>query len=188
MARLLEQVQHAPRPQTDVFEQFRRLNPKEFGGTTDPFVAEGWIRSLELHFEYLQMRDGDQARCAIYMLRDDASLWWEGAPHAVDVAALTWARFREMFFQKYFPPNFRGRLTREFMSLRQGDLSVAEFIRKFDRGCHFVPMTAGDATQKLRYFLDGLRPTACIFQAEQALRDIDLEMHRKRQQTQSNSQ
>ncbi|XP_073053866.1 uncharacterized protein [Primulina eburnea] len=205
MARLLEQVQQAPRQQTDIFEQFRRLNPKEFGGTTDPFVAEGWIRSLELHFDYLGVRDGDRARCAIYMLRDDASLWWEGAAHAVDVATLTWARFRELFFGKYFPADVRGRLTREFMSLRQTDLSVAEFIRKFDRGCHFVPMIAGDAAQKLRHFLDGLRPTlrrdvmlmrpasydeatACAFQAEQALRDIDFEMQRKRHQAQSSAQ
>ncbi|XP_073017946.1 uncharacterized protein [Primulina eburnea] len=205
MARLLEQVQQAPRQQTDIFEQFRMLNPKEFGGTTDPFVAKGWIRSLELHFDYLQMRDGDRARCAIYMLRDDASLWWEGAAHAVDVATLTWARFKEFFFGKYFPADVRGRLTREFMGLRHGDLSVADFIRKFDRGCHFVPMIAGDAAQKLRHFIDGLRPTlrrdvmlmrpasydeatACAFQAEQALRDIDYEMHRKRQQSQSSSQ
>ncbi|XP_073027501.1 uncharacterized protein [Primulina eburnea] len=139
------------------------------------------------------------------MLRDDASLWWEGAAHAVDVATLTWARFRELFFGKYFPADVRGRLTREFMSLRQTDLSVAEFIRKFDRGCHFVPMIAGDAAQKLRHFLDGLRPTlrrdvmlmrpasydeatACAFQAEQALRDIDFEMQRKRHQAQSSAQ
>ncbi|XP_073269234.1 uncharacterized protein [Primulina huaijiensis] len=148
-----------PPPPGDPATRFRQLNPREFGGITDPFVAEGWIRSLEFHFEYQQMRDNDRARCAIYILRDDTSLWWEGATHAVDVATLTWARFREMFFGKYFPTDVRGRLTREFMSLRQGDLSVAEFICKFDRGCHFVPMIARDAAQKLRHFLDGLRPT-----------------------------
>ncbi|XP_073017876.1 uncharacterized protein [Primulina eburnea] len=91
------------------------------------------------------------------------------------------------------------------MGLQQGDLSVTEFIRKLDTGYHFVPMIAGDAAQKLRHFLDGLRPTvcrdimlmrpacydeatACAFQVEQPLRDIDYEMHRKRQQAQSNSQ
>ncbi|XP_073273275.1 uncharacterized protein [Primulina huaijiensis] len=92
-------------------------------------------------------------------MRDDASLWWEGAAHAVDLATLTWARFKELFYGKYFPADVRGRLTREFMSLRQRDSSVAEFIRKFDRGCHFVPQIARDADQKLRHFLDGLRPT-----------------------------
>ncbi|XP_075483692.1 uncharacterized protein LOC142523846 [Primulina tabacum] len=156
MARLFE---HAHRPQVDIFEQFRRLNPKEFGGITDPFLVEGWIRSLDLHFEYLQMRDDVRARCAIYMLRDDASLWWEGVAHAVDLATLTWDMFKELFYGKYFPADVRGRLTREFIILRQGDSSVAEFIRKFDMGFHFVLMIARVAVQKLRHFLDGLRPT-----------------------------
>ncbi|XP_075497619.1 uncharacterized protein LOC142554583 [Primulina tabacum] len=150
MDRLLEQVQQAPRPQTDVFEQFRLLNPKEFGGTTDPFLAEGWIQSLELHFQYLDMRDNDRVRCAAYMLRDNASLWWEGATHGVNLATLTWEQFKEMFYDKYFPANVRGFLTREFMSLRHGDSTMAEFIRKFDIGCHFVPLIARDAAQKLR--------------------------------------
>ncbi|XP_073304589.1 uncharacterized protein [Primulina huaijiensis] len=168
----MEQAQQSPRPQTDVYEQFRRLNPKEFGGTTDPFLAERCIRSLELHYEYLQMRDNDRIR------------------------------FKEIFYDKYFPADVRGRLTREFMSHRQEDLFVVEFIRKFDMGCHFVPIIARDAFQKLRHFMDGLRPTlfrdvmlmrpasydeatACSFQAEQALQYIDFEMQRKRRQTQS---
>ncbi|XP_073304586.1 uncharacterized protein [Primulina huaijiensis] len=103
-------------------------------------MAEGWILSLELHSQYLDMREGDRVSCATYMFRDDASLW-------------------EIFFNKYFSADVSGRLTREFMSLRQGDSSVAEFIRKFDKGCHFVPIIARDTVQKLRNFLDGLQPT-----------------------------
>ncbi|XP_073020120.1 uncharacterized protein [Primulina eburnea] len=159
MARLLEQVQQAPRPRVDVFEKFIRLNLKEFRGTTDPFLAEGWNPSLELHFQYLDMRDDDQVKCTAYMLRDDSSLWWGGAAHGVNLATLTWEQFKEMFYVKYFPEDVKGRLTREFMSLQQGDLSMADFIRKFDRGCHFVPLIARDAAQKLRHFMDGLRPT-----------------------------
>ncbi|XP_073290708.1 uncharacterized protein [Primulina huaijiensis] len=205
ITRLMEQLQQALRPQTNIYEQFIRLNPKEFEGTTDPFLAEGWIRSLELHFHYLEMRDDDRVRCATYMLRDDAFFWWEGAAHGVDLTTLTWNQFKEIFYNKYFPTDVRGRLTREFMSLRQGDSTVAEFIRKFDRGCHVVPLIARDAAQKLRHFIDGLRPTlrsdvmlmrptsydeatACAFQAEQALRDIDFEIQRKRHQAQSSAQ
>ncbi|XP_073289474.1 uncharacterized protein [Primulina huaijiensis] len=201
----MEQARQAPRPQTDIYEQFRRLNPNEFSGTTDPFLVEGWIRSLELHFQYLQMGDGDRVRCATYMLRDDASLWWERAVHELNLATLTWDQFKEAFYGKYFLADVRGLLTREFMGLRQGDSTVAEFIWKFDRGCHFVPLIVRDAAQKLRHFMDGLRPTlrrdvllmrsasydaatGCAFQAEQALRDIDFEIQRKRSQAQSRSQ
>ncbi|XP_073313507.1 uncharacterized protein [Primulina huaijiensis] len=45
------------------------------------------------------------------------------------------------------------------MSFRQGDSSVAEFVQKFDQGCQFVPLIANDAAEKLRHFLNGLRPT-----------------------------
>ncbi|XP_075473293.1 uncharacterized protein LOC142504293 [Primulina tabacum] len=138
---------------------FRLLNPKEFRGTTGSFLVEGWIRLLELHFLYLHLRKVDRVRCAAYVLRDDASLWWEGAAHKVNLATLTWEQFKEMFYSKYFPADFRSRLTREFMSLCLGYSTVAEFICKFDRGCHFVPLIARDAAQKLSNFMDGLRPT-----------------------------
>ncbi|XP_075500032.1 uncharacterized protein LOC142538605 [Primulina tabacum] len=150
------------------------------------------------------VRDGDLVKCTIYMLMDDASLWWEGETHAVDLVTLSWDRFKELFYEKYFPADVRGRLTREFMRLRQGDLSVADFIRKFDRGCHFVPMIGKNAAQKLRNFLDGLRPTlrrvvmllrpagydeatACAFREERALWDINFDIQRKRHKTQSSS-
>ncbi|KZV16223.1 hypothetical protein F511_11128 [Dorcoceras hygrometricum] len=62
----------------DPQEKFRRQKPKEFSGTTDPLIAESWIKSMEVIFEYLQLSDLDRPRCAIYMLREDAMIWWEG--------------------------------------------------------------------------------------------------------------
>ncbi|XP_073030740.1 uncharacterized protein [Primulina eburnea] len=167
-----QQTQQAPRPPQDIYDQFRRLGPKEFSGTTDPFAAESWIRSLEVHIRYLNMGDADRVRCTTYMLRDDASLWWEGVEHGVNLATITWPQFKEIFYEK---------------------------------GCHFVPLIARDPAEKLRHFMDGLRPslrnnvmmmhpldyataTTCAFKSEQALRDIDFEIQRKRQQHHNNSQ
>ncbi|XP_073064056.1 uncharacterized protein [Primulina eburnea] len=151
------------------------------------------------------MGDADRVRCTTYLLRDDASLWWEGAEHGVDLATLTWAQFKTIFYKKYFTADVRGRLKSEFMSLRQGDSTVAEFVKKFDRGCHFVPLIARDAEEKLRHFKDGLRLTirdkvmmmrpvdyatavTYAYQAEQSLKDIDFELQHKRQQHQNNNQ
>ncbi|XP_073317229.1 uncharacterized protein [Primulina huaijiensis] len=148
-------------------DRLRMHNPKEFGGNTDPFVAEGWIRSLELYFQYLDSRDGDMVRCATYMLWDDASLWWEGAPHRVNSAILSWNHFKEIFYNKYFSADVRGRLTRECMSLRQRNLSVELMLMR--------PATYDSVT-------------ACTFQAEQAFWDIDAEMQMKRHQAQQSLQ
>ncbi|XP_073119598.1 uncharacterized protein [Henckelia pumila] len=160
LARILERHVDAPRPGLGtIYEQFRKMNPKDFAGTTDPLVAEGWIRSLEVIFLYMQLGDPDRVRCAVFHLQDDAALWWEGVEKTVDTATLPWAEFRRLFFEKYFTADVRARLKTEFLSLRQGDLSVAEFVVKFERGFHFVPLIGDDKVEKLQHFIVGLRPT-----------------------------
>ncbi|KAG6507998.1 hypothetical protein ZIOFF_033353 [Zingiber officinale] len=109
-----------------VYKQFRELGPTEFKGTTDPIAAEGWIRSLETIFDFMQLIDADKVRCAIFMLRDDSRVW--------------------------------TRLAREFLELRQGDLSVAEYVRRFERGRYFVPMITSQPVEELKHFTEGLRP------------------------------
>ncbi|XP_042404031.1 uncharacterized protein LOC121993786 [Zingiber officinale] len=79
------------------------------------------------------------------------------------------------------------------MSLRQGDLSIVEFVKKFN----IVLLIANDADEKLRHFLNALRPTmrrdillgklvdymdaiTGAYRAEQSLKDIAWEIQRKR--------
>ncbi|XP_073304559.1 uncharacterized protein [Primulina huaijiensis] len=137
-----------------MYDQFRRLCLKEFSGTIDPFAAEGCIRSLEVHFRHLNMGDANRVRCATCMLRDDACIWWKRTELGVNLATFTWMQFKNIFYKKYFTADDRGRLKREFVCLYQGDTIVAEFVRKFDRGCHFVPLVARDAAEKMRHFMD----------------------------------
>ncbi|XP_073291012.1 uncharacterized protein [Primulina huaijiensis] len=118
-------VARSPRPEA-ICERFMRMNPKEFTGTSDPMVAEGWIKSLEVTFRFMELEDVDRVRCATYLFGGDTRLWWEGASVALDLATLSWTRFREVFFSKYFTDDVRSRLTREFMNLRHGDMTVTE--------------------------------------------------------------
>ncbi|KAG6510107.1 hypothetical protein ZIOFF_028115 [Zingiber officinale] len=110
---------------------------------------------------------------------------------------LTWEEFKKIFYDKYFTPDVQARLKRESRNLRQGDMSMAEYVKKFDRGCHFLPLIADNPAKKLQYFLDGLSPTirrdvlmsdpanyaAALkraFRSEQTLRDLQVESQRKR--------
>ncbi|XP_073120624.1 uncharacterized protein [Henckelia pumila] len=159
ITRLLDS--HAGHPkkshEEDVAERFQKQGPNEFWGTTDPLVAREWIFSLETIYVYMGLQDTDNVCCAIYMLKEDAALWWEGAVIGLDLTALTWENFKNTFFEKYFTEDVHSQLVRDFMSLRQGDKSVVEFEKWFERGCHFVPMIAKDEKEKLRHFTDGLR-------------------------------
>ncbi|KAG6500725.1 hypothetical protein ZIOFF_040575 [Zingiber officinale] len=106
-----------------VYRQFRELGPTEFKGSTDPMVAEGWIRSLETIYDFMQLTEVEKVRCAIFMLRDDARIW----------------------------------LAREFLELRQGYMAVAEYVKKFERDCYFVPMIASQPQEELKHFVEVLK-------------------------------
>ncbi|XP_075499162.1 uncharacterized protein LOC142537539 [Primulina tabacum] len=176
---------------TDEVRQEEEIPQPPPGQDASARVLAGMARFFEQH-----IRDG---------ARGDASLWWEGAELGVNMATLNWDEFKRVFYDNYFTSDVRSRLKREFMSLRQGDSSVAECVQKFDRGCHFLPLIANDAAEKLRHFLDGLRPTihrdvmlndpidytttvAKAFRAEQSHKDIDWELQRKKNRAQQASQ
>ncbi|XP_073277669.1 uncharacterized protein [Primulina huaijiensis] len=127
-----------------VYERFRKMGPKDFWGKTDPMVVEGWIKSIEMVFTFMELQDADRVRCPTYLLKDDARLCWEGASVSVNLQTLTWEGFKKVLYSKYFPDKC--------------DCSVAEFVRKFEQGCPFVPLIANDPREKLRHFMDGLWP------------------------------
>ncbi|XP_073304144.1 uncharacterized protein [Primulina huaijiensis] len=135
-----------------VYERFRSMDPKEFSGT---MIFKGWIKSIELIFAFIELQEAYRVRIATFLLTGDAMLSWESAPVSVNLQNLSWDGG---VLLKYFTGEVRSRLTREFTALRHEDNSVAEFVRKFERVCHFVPLIANDAREKLRHFIDGLRP------------------------------
>ena len=53
-------------------EQFMKLNPPEFTGTTDPLVAEEWLKKLEAIFEVMTVTDEQRLLLAVFMLRGEA--------------------------------------------------------------------------------------------------------------------
>ncbi|XP_073121413.1 uncharacterized protein [Henckelia pumila] len=160
-------------------------------------VAEGWIRLLEAIFCYIELGDADRVRCMTFLLKDDAVLWFEGMEQTVDVATLTWEAFKTLFNEKYFTAEVRAQLKKEFMSLRQGDLTVSEYVRKFERGCHFVQLIGNDEAEKFQHFVTCLRPhfyrdmtmaepvdyatvVRKALMSEQSLKEISAEAHSKR--------
>ena len=41
-------------------------------------------------------------KCAVYMLRKDARIWWDAVKKTRDVAVMTWAKFLIEFNSKYY--------------------------------------------------------------------------------------
>ena len=156
------QQAHAPPIRPDnpqvVYEKFRKMEPSDFYGSSDPIVAEEWVKSLDIIFDYMRIDDVDKVLCAIFLLKKEARIWWEGAKLAVDMETLTWDRFKVIFYDKYFTRDARSLKVKEFLELKQGDMTVCDYVRKFEEGCRYVPYIARDNTEKIDHFLRGLKP------------------------------
>ncbi|XP_073049512.1 uncharacterized protein [Primulina eburnea] len=133
------------------------MKPPEFKGSIDPLVALEWVKAVEAIYDYLQFDDKDQVSYAIFLLTKTARIWWDATKVSVNVSALKWQEFKDLLYHKYFPRDVRSQKVKEFLELRQGNMSMQEYILMFEEGCQFAPYLTSNDIEKGEYFLRGVR-------------------------------
>ncbi|XP_075515496.1 uncharacterized protein LOC142550146 [Primulina tabacum] len=139
------------------YERFRKMKPLEFDGSTDPMVALEWVKAVEVIYDYLQFDNKDRVSCAIFLLTKTARIWWDVTKVSVNISALKWQEFKDLFYDKYFSRDVQSQKVKEFLELRQGNMSMQEYILKFEEGCQFAPYLASNDIEKGEHFLRGFR-------------------------------
>ncbi|KAL5779261.1 hypothetical protein ACOSQ2_009998 [Xanthoceras sorbifolium] len=132
------------RTQLQVVEQFRRLHPLSFEGSTNPLDAEEWLRELDKVFSFMNCTENQKVACAVFMLKGDAGHWWEMT--------------NRLFNQKYFPEELRNEKELEFIQLTQEIKSLVEYERKFEQLSQSAPHLINTEQHKINRFVDGLKP------------------------------
>ena len=135
-----------------VYERFRRQKPPTFEGTHDPAVAEDWLKKIKRIFAYMGLEDHEKVACAVHQLEKEAYVWWEYIMMLEDGEDISWDRFLEHFTEKYMRSAQMKVKMWEFMDLRQGNMTVAEYTSKFNELARFCPtMVPNDDTRKNKY-------------------------------------
>ena len=70
---------------------------------------------------------------------------------------MSWGEFREIFMGKFFPTTARHAKAREFLELKQGTMTVMEYVVKFTELACFADDYVGTNLAKVRKFEDGLK-------------------------------
>ena len=107
---------------------FIKKNPPVFEGTVDPAVEEEWINMIEKIFEFIQIEDEDKVKCAVYMFRKDARIWWDAIKKTCDTATMTWVEFLIEFNSNYYNQALINSKVAEFTRLQQGSVSMLEYV------------------------------------------------------------
>ncbi|XP_048622201.1 uncharacterized protein LOC106379941 isoform X1 [Brassica napus] len=169
IARSLQQPQMQPQPlvppqpsvstpMLPLITAMKNMKTPHFEGGTDPFQADQWLRTMEKNFETLTCSEESKKKMAVYYLDKDAAEWWESRDHQVGHLVTTWVAFKQEFECKYFTPESKRRLQRQFANLVQGDNTVREYESEFMRLRRHVLRGQDDEETMIYNFMFGLKP------------------------------
>ena len=139
-------------------QRFRAHNPPTFTGGGDPMVEDHWLMQVEQVLEAMEITfDTTRIRLAAFQLEGEAQVWWNWAKTSRNLEAMTWAEFKELFMGKYFPDTSRHVKAREFLELKQGTMTVMEYVARFTELARFVDDYVDTDIAKVRRFENGLK-------------------------------
>ena len=139
-------------------QRFRAQHPPTFTGGGDPMVADHWFMQIEKVLEAIEITfDATRIRLAAFQLEGEAQVWWKWAKTSKDLEAMTWAEFHDLFMGKYFPDTARHAKAREFLELKQGMMTVMEYVARFMELARFADDYMATDRAKVKRFENGLK-------------------------------
>ncbi|KAA0035073.1 uncharacterized protein E6C27_scaffold57G001380 [Cucumis melo var. makuwa] len=139
-------------------ERLKKLGATVFEGSTDLADAENWLNMLEKCFDVMNCPEERKVRLATFLLQKEAKGWWKSIlARRSDARALDWQTFRGIFEDKYYPSTYCEAKRDEFLGLKQGSLSVAEYERKYTELSRYADVIIASESDRCRRFERGLR-------------------------------
>ena len=139
-------------------QRFRVHHPPTFTRGGDPMVADHWFMQVEKVLEAMEITsDATRIRLAAFQLEGEAQVWWKWARTSRDLEAMTWSEFQELFMGKYFPDTARHAKAHEFLELKQGAMSVMDYVARFTELARFADDYVATDISKVRRFENGLK-------------------------------
>ena len=121
-------------------------------------VADHWFIQIKKELEAMEITsDATKIRLAAFQLESEARVWWRWARTSRVLEVMTWAEFQELFMGKYFPETARHAKAQEFLELKQGAMTVMDYVARFTELARFADDYVATDLAKVRRFENGLK-------------------------------
>ena len=121
-------------------------------------VADHLFRKIEKILEAMEITsDATKIRLAAFQLEGESQVLWDWVKTSRDLKAMTWVEFHELFIDKYFSATARHAKAQEFLELKQGMMTVTEYVAKFIELAHFTNDYMATDMAKVRKFENRLK-------------------------------
>ena len=155
MARELERLT-TPKALIDMV---RRHRAKEFHGTNmeESDKAEFWLEKLQRLLEEVRCPPDQRVSCAVSLLQSEAYDWWKLVLRSSRIPnPMPWEFFAQEFKAKYVSDMYRETKWKQFLNLKQRNLSMAEYEKEFSHLSKYAPELVLTEAFRCRQLEDGL--------------------------------
>jgi hypothetical protein len=127
-----------------------------FTHAADPLEAKDWLKTVLKMLTTCQCDDREKVLYAAGRLQGSTSAWWDAytTAHATP-DTITWDEFTTNFRSHHIPSGVM-KIKKEFLSLKQGGMSVDEYRDKFTELSRYATEEVAEDRKKQELFLDGL--------------------------------
>ena len=121
-------------------------------------VADHWFMQIEKVLEAMEIAyNTTRIRLAAFQLEGEAQVWWIWAKTSRDLEAMTWTEFQKLFIGKYFSDTSRHTKAQELLELKQGTMTVMEYVARFTKLALFADDYVATNMAKVRRFENRLK-------------------------------
>jgi hypothetical protein len=105
----------------------------------------------------VQCNNREKVLLASHQLSGHAADWWDAYVEAhKEPESISWPEFRAAFRAHHVPQGVIKLKKKEFQDLKQGSMSVNEYVTKFTQLSRYAPHEDDTDEKKQEYFLNGL--------------------------------
>jgi hypothetical protein len=120
--------------------KFLRTRPTTFSQAKDPMDAEDWLKGVEKKLVIAQCINREKVLFAAHQLYGTTANWWETYCNThVNVDTITWNEFKAHFRTHYVPRGTIKLKRKEFADLKQGGMTVNEYLNSFIQLSRYAP-------------------------------------------------
>jgi hypothetical protein len=141
----------------DKNQQFMSHCPPVFSHAADPLEVEDWLKTVEKMLTTTSCADREKVMYASGRHQGIASTWWDSyvAAHATP-DAITWKESTTSFRSYHIPASLMKLKKKEFLNLKQGEMSMIEYRDKFVELSHYAPEDVVDDEKNQELFMEVL--------------------------------
>ncbi|KAA3470122.1 Protein MCM10 [Gossypium australe] len=163
-------------------EKIKKNGAEEFRATIDddPERDEFWLESTIRVLDELSCTLVECLKCDVSLLNDTTYHWWKTVTSVVPRESITWEFFHTKLRKKYINQRFMDQKRKEFLELKQGNMTVSEYEREFVRLSQYAQewiRTEAEINIKLLHGILEIKEFAAL--ADRAKKAEDLSKEKK---------